>query len=259
MQVRTVGCPLSGILVCLLVLFQVRTIEATMPVPVESVMGCVMDGQMSIQVPGRFKREKPLKINPCTNLPFDFPGCEGKQIRATGGIDLYNGTFVCPRDVVIIGDCTPGVCNPEFPCDSTPCGSENPESVRVPPDFEITYRSGPLHADWGGGLTLTAGADGRVTEKREGRPERRGMRPDEKVTTYRVSQNDVKRLYARIVACRFFELKDRYWNPEIRDGGSSTLRVTAGGKTHAVTTYYSIVVRFNRVVDLFQEVCSSAK
>lgn len=80
---------------------------ATPPVPVEAVTGCVKDGQMLIQAPERFKREKALKINPCTNIPFDFQRFEGKQIRAKAGIDLYNGTFVCPREVQIVGDCKP--------------------------------------------------------------------------------------------------------------------------------------------------------
>ncbi len=81
---------------------------ATPPVPVESVTGCVKDGRMLIQAPERFTRERPLKINPCTNIPFDINRFEGKQIRATAGIDLYNGAFVCPRDVVVLGDCKPG-------------------------------------------------------------------------------------------------------------------------------------------------------
>ncbi len=80
---------------------------ATPPVPVETVTGCVKEGRMLIQAPERFKREGPLKINPCTNIPFDFKRLEGKQIRATAGIDLYNGAFVCPRDVVVLGDCKP--------------------------------------------------------------------------------------------------------------------------------------------------------
>jgi hypothetical protein len=79
----------------------------TPPVPVETVTGCVKDGQMLIQAPERFKRERPLKISPCTNIPFDFQRLEGKQIRARGGIDLYNGAFVCPREVQIVGDCNP--------------------------------------------------------------------------------------------------------------------------------------------------------
>lgn len=83
----------------------VPDLAATPPVPVETVTGCVKNGQMTIRAPERFKREKPLKINPCTNIPFDFTGTEGKQIRATAGVDLYNGAFVCPRDVTVIGDC----------------------------------------------------------------------------------------------------------------------------------------------------------
>jgi len=91
----------------ILLLAAVCTAEATPPVPVETVTGCVKDGRMLIQAPDRFKRERPLKINPCTNIPFDFKRFEGKQIRATAGIDLYNGAFVCPRDVQIVGDCIP--------------------------------------------------------------------------------------------------------------------------------------------------------
>jgi hypothetical protein len=85
----------------------------TPPVPVEAVTGCVKEGQMIIQAPERFKRERPLKINPCVNIPFDFAATEGKQIRTRGGIDLYNGAFVCPRDVQIVGDCKPA--RPDVP------------------------------------------------------------------------------------------------------------------------------------------------
>jgi hypothetical protein len=237
----------------------VPNLAATPPVPVEAVTGCVKEGQMLIQAPERFKRERPLKISPCTNILFDFQRFEGKQIRATGGIDLYNGAFVCPRDVAVIGDCAPGLCNPEWPCDSTPCGKANSESVRVPPDFEITYASGPLHADWGGGVTITAKANGRVEEKEQLPPAQRGARPGEKVTTYTISQDEVRRIYAQVTACRFFDLKDRYWNQKIRDGGSQSLRVTAGGRTNAATTYYYIVERFNRIAVLFQEICRPAR
>jgi hypothetical protein len=234
-------------------------VGATPPVPVETVTGCVMDGQMIIQAPERFKRERALKISPCTNIPFDFTGTEGKQIRAKAGIDLYNGAFVCPRDVMIVGDCTPGVCSPDWPCDSAPCGKADPQSLSVPPDFEIAYASGPLHADWGGGVTITVQAYGRVTEKEQTQPARRGAHPDEKVTTYVITQDEVKRLYAQVVACRFFELKDRYWNERVRDGGSQSLRVTAGGKSRAVTAYYYTVERFNRIADLLLGICRPAR
>ena len=235
------------------------SVLGTPPVPVETVAGCVKDGKMSIQDPERFKREKPLKINPCANIPFDFIGSEGKNIRATGGIDLYNGAFVCPRDVAVIGDCTPGVSNSKWLFDSTPCGEARPEGFRVPPDFQITYASGPLHAGWGGGVTITAKANGRVEERQQLRPAQRGVRPGEKVTTYTISQDEVRRIYAQVLSCRFFDLKDQYWNQKVRDGGSHSLRVTAGGKTKAVTTYYYRVERFNCIAALFQETCRPAR
>jgi len=85
--------------------FEPLTALGSLPVPVESVTGCVKNGKMLIQAPERFRHERPLQIKPCSNIPFDFTGSEGKQIRAKGGIDLYNGAFVCPRDVEIIGTC----------------------------------------------------------------------------------------------------------------------------------------------------------
>ena len=98
---------ISAVLSLALAMGLVPIVEASPPVPVETVTGCVKDRQMLIQAPDRFKREKPLKINPCANIPFDFQRLEGKQIRAKAGIDLYNGAFVCPRDVQIVGDCKP--------------------------------------------------------------------------------------------------------------------------------------------------------
>jgi hypothetical protein len=102
-QIMTAFCSsLAGAMILLPV-----PAAGTPPVPVEIVTGCVKDGQILIQAPERFKRERPLKINPCVNIPFDFAATEGKRIRARGGIDLYNGAFVCPREVRIVGDCTP--------------------------------------------------------------------------------------------------------------------------------------------------------
>ncbi len=88
-----------------LAFFEPMPAMGSLPVPVESVTGCVRNGKIHIQAPERFRHELPLQINPCSNIPFDFSVCEGKLIQATGGIDLYNGTFVCPRDVAVIGNC----------------------------------------------------------------------------------------------------------------------------------------------------------
>ena len=76
---------ISALLSLVLAMALVPVVEATPPVPVEAVTGCVKNGQMLIQAPERFKREKPLKITPCVNIPFDFAATEGKQIRARAG------------------------------------------------------------------------------------------------------------------------------------------------------------------------------
>ncbi len=259
MRQRGTTCSLFVMVASVLAVFAARNLGATPPVPVETVTGCVKDGRMIIQAPERFKRERPLKISPCTNIPFDFAAAEGRQIRARGGIDLYNSAFVCPTEVALIGDCPPGVCNPAWPCDSTPCGRADPGSVSLPPDFEMAWLSGPLHADWGGRLTITVQADGSVTEREQAQPAARGKGPEETITRYRLSQSQVRQLYAQVVACRFFELEKRYWNRSIMDGESSSLSVVAGGRTHEVTTYYYIVSRFNGLAGLFLETCRTAR
>ena len=75
---------------------------ASMPVPVKTVEGLVRGGQITIIEPQRFASNKPLEIVPCSNIPFDPDLFEGRKIRATAGIDLYNGMFTCPTDVVIL-------------------------------------------------------------------------------------------------------------------------------------------------------------
>jgi hypothetical protein len=43
------------------------------------------------------------------------------------------------------------------------------------------------------------------------------------------------------------------------DGGSQSLRVVAGGRTHEVTTYYYIVSRFLGLADELLESCRAAR
>jgi hypothetical protein len=119
--------------------------------------------------------------------------------------------------------------------------------------------TGPLHANWGGQFVLYLRADGRVTEREGVRPARPGKTADEKVTTYTVSADSVRQIYATILACHFFDLNTRYWNQKVMDGGSQYLKVVAGGRTQAVTTYYYIVHRFSRIVALLDEICKPAR
>lgn len=78
------------------------------PAPMETMVGCVMDGQWIPAEPFHYGWSKSLPIVPCANIPFDFEKYEGKRIRAEAGIDLYNGILSCPTRVEILGPCEPG-------------------------------------------------------------------------------------------------------------------------------------------------------
>jgi len=58
----------------------------------------------------------------------------------------------------------------------------------------------------------------------------------------------VRRVYARIIACEFFDLKQNYRNQNMLDGGVSSVTVTANAKTHRVTVYYYDVPRYESIV-----------
>ncbi len=150
-------------------------------------------------------------------------------------------------------------CNPNWPCDRSPCERVDPEKIRVPGDFEITFVTGPLYGSRGGQFVLYLRADGRVTQREALRPARPGKAAEEKVTEYTLPAESVRQIYSAILACRFFDLDTRYWNRKVMDGGSQYLKVVAGGRTHAVTTYYYIVYRFSRVVSLLDELCKAAR
>lgn len=128
--------------------------------------------------------------------------------------------------------------------------------VIVPLDFAITYTSGPTHADWGSRRVEKVYANGDAVI--EEIPSVRGGQPpppqDRKpMVVKRMSPDGVKRLYARVAACEFFDLKERYWNPNIRDGGVENITVTANGRTHSVVVYYYDVPRYASIVSAMRE------
>ena len=138
----------------------------------------------------------------------------------------------------------------QTPRDEKFCGPVD-LNVTVPVDFAITYTSGPTHAEWGSRQVKTVLATGQaVTE--EIPPPRGGRMPvpqDQKPPVVkRVSPEAVKRIYAQVAACEFFELKENYWNREMRDGGVTTITVTASARTHRVTVYYYDVPRYSSIV-----------
>ena len=142
---------------------------------------------------------------------------------------------------------------PAQPQDTTPCRKIAPERLSVPDDFSLVFRSGPTHADWGTTTITTVNASGLATLKEVRRAKGRGGPREEKSTDRQISKQAIRRLYASVVACGFFELDKSYWNRRVMDGSVSSLQVTAGGKTHNVVVHHYPVDRFRTIVAALNE------
>ncbi|MBM9538683.1 hypothetical protein [Desulfobulbus alkaliphilus] len=79
---------------------------ASLPVPVETVTGCVNDNKITVLEPERFQSVIPKSIVPCANISFDFQETEGMLIRTRAGIDQFNRIITCPVDVEILSTCS---------------------------------------------------------------------------------------------------------------------------------------------------------
>jgi hypothetical protein len=228
--------------------------------PFHDVSGCVQGADLLLAAPqgesGMGPPER-FRIVPCVDAPFDFSRWNGKLIRAWGELDRRNEAFVCPRDIVVLGDCPKGFGAPPPSSDSTPCGVIDAGAVTMPGDFEIIYAAGPAHADRGGRTTLSVTAKGNVTEK-ESAPIRNapGGSPAEGVKTYWIAPERVKLVYAAVLACRFFDLEKVYAAQGVADGGSQFLRVRAGGREHTVSVRNTYFERFSRIVSTLMRATS---
>ena len=135
---------------------------------------------------------------------------------------------------------------PPQPRDSTPCEKVDPRDVQVPADFSIQYSPGPAHASWATTTwQVNAGEEFIVSEQRQGQP---WGAPPVVVRQSLLGQEAVKRPYAQVLGCRFFEMAASYWNRRVVDGGTQRLAVTANGKQHQVTVHHYQVTRFNALV-----------
>jgi len=139
---------------------------------------------------------------------------------------------------------------PVPPSDMTPCTEVDTKGISVPPDFTIGYHSGPSHAHWPGRrVHVTVDASGVVKYFVGSASGTKGKPPEIPLKQRKISKDQVKRIYAQVIACGFFELNRGYSNPRIRDGGYRTLSVTADGKTHNVGVHHFHVHRFSSIVD----------
>ncbi|MHC1728150.1 MAG: hypothetical protein AB9866_19455 [Syntrophobacteraceae bacterium] len=155
-----------------------------------------------------------------------------------------------PGSGVLLAQDKPSPTPPAPPSDMTPCTEVDIKGLNVPPDFFIVYRAGPTHGNRPGRRTHVAVDANGVVKYFVGSVSRTTGKPLELPLKQRkISKEKVKRVYARVVACGFFDLNKNYRNPRIRDGGYSHLSVTAAGKTHSVNVSHSSVRRFSSIMD----------
>jgi hypothetical protein len=128
---------------------------------------------------------------------------------------------------------------------------------RVPADFAVVYRSGPV-AGWEGGaveIDLAVGPDGQYRCRRshsaaspDGRLGRPGQRPpaipDGEAT---VAPERALELYRLIVREGFFALDERHADAARSNGWTASLLVTADGTTHMVTVSNTLLEPFARI------------
>lgn len=136
-----------------------------------------------------------------------------------------------------------------FERDSVPCGQADQDGEEVPPDFSITAGSGPAHADWGGATSTTINASGEVS----GRVSRRGEADAAAPAVRPLTQKAVKRIYAQVLACGFFDLAPEYRDRRVMDGGVTSMAVTANGKTHTVVLANFNLDRVSAIEHVLQE------
>ena len=136
---------------------------------------------------------------------------------------------------------------PSYPHDDTPCEKVDLEQLEVPEDFYIVHSRGPTHAEWGADRSVAVAADGSYSIKESSFSRDEQKEITKVISEGQISADAVKRIYARVVGCKFFELKKDYWNPDVNDGIRDVMRVSAQGKTHSVSTYYYRVRRFDSI------------
>ncbi|MBP7828319.1 MAG: hypothetical protein KA248_00230 [Kiritimatiellae bacterium] len=128
--------------------------------------------------------------------------------------------------------------------------SRPPPETALPADFELRWSSGATHAEWGRKEgTLNAQGELVWVESRGSgdeatRTERRGQ----------ASREQLDALWRAIQEHRFFNLREQYSNPGVRDGFSSFIAVQAGGREHSVAVMNTRQERFSEVMKVLDAI-----
>lgn len=147
---------------------------------------------------------------------------------------------------------SPASALPRIGEDHRPCdGPSAAQAGEAPGDFELVLVEGGGPGGFGRS-TLTIDATG-VAVVRKGRlrpmPQGGPADPNAGETRRRLSRSAVNHIWARVVACRFFELDRSYVTRGIVDGWGMTVTVRAGGRSHSVNTHMYRVDRLHDIAE----------
>ena len=125
----------------------------------------------------------------------------------------------------------------------------------IPEDFLIIYGTGATHAERGR-TTYRISADGKATcEKRR----RSGATVTRQLKQYQLTKEELKLIIKKINDVHFFNLKEYYSNPKIRDGSSSYIRVTMQKQSHSVGVLNTSIDEFSEIANLINTIIGKKK
>jgi len=135
--------------------------------------------------------------------------------------------------------------SPTLSSGNAPCAEIDITELTVPPDFLIFYKDGDSHGNRPGPRThIEVHANG-IFKYFTG--SWRGGSVQLPLEQREISQENVKRIYAKVIGCDFFDLNEYYSNPRIMGGFSTYMSVTASGKSHGVSVSNTSEKRFDSV------------
>jgi len=123
-------------------------------------------------------------------------------------------------------------------------------SESVPKDLELKYEWGACHMDWGWNI-LKMNAKGEVNLEITMETIFR------KQNQYIFTEEEMLRIYQEIMGNNFFDLSNKYDNPNIIDGSCSNLQVTAEGKKHKVSISNEEVKQIKRITQKILNILES--
>ena len=125
----------------------------------------------------------------------------------------------------------------------------------IPEDLLIVYGTGATHAERGR-TTYRVSADGRATCEKT---RRSGATVTRQLKQYQLTKEELKLIIKKMKDVHFFNLKEHYSNPKIRDGSSSYITLTMEKQSHSVGVLNTSLHEFSEIADLISTIIGKKK